>query len=36
MNKIKLIIEWLFDEFILPFLPEGKKDEEDGDVGEDS
>jgi hypothetical protein len=28
MNKIKLIIEWLFDQVILPWLPEKSKDED--------
>lgn len=29
MTKIKLLIEWFFDQFILPWLPEkGEKDED--------
>lgn len=40
MNKIQLIIDFLYDQFILPFLPEGKEDddkeERDGEVGEHS
>lgn len=28
-QKIKLIVEWLFDQVILPFLPEGDKKDED-------
>lgn len=30
MNKVKLIIDFLFDQLILPFLPEGKEEEEEG------
>ena len=39
MNKIQLIIDFLFDQFILPWLPEGKdddKEEPDGEVGGNS
>lgn len=27
MNKIQMVIDFLFDQFILPWLPEGKENE---------
>jgi hypothetical protein len=39
MSKIRLILDFLFDQFILPFLPEGKeegKEKPDGEMGADS
>lgn len=37
MNKIQMVIDFLFDQFILPWLPEGKEDDDkeepDGEVG---
>jgi hypothetical protein len=31
-QKIKLIVEWLFDQVILPWLPEKEEDGKDKDV----
>lgn len=28
-NKIQLIIDFLFDQFILPWLPEGKEEDKE-------
>jgi hypothetical protein len=37
IEKIRLIIDFLFDQFILPFLPEGGKEDDkekpDGEMG---
>jgi hypothetical protein len=27
-KKIELVLDWLFDQIVLPFLPEGKDDKD--------